>query len=174
MDVAAAATPLQQLGPTWPYRRHTQGSAAAASVLHNSDLVASILQHAELGPMEFVSVARVAKAWREACRTEPALLLAAARRPDFLTKRTLMGLLALHWHEADKLPRGRRARRNGGFLYVYGHAAVDLALSSVGGFEGWKCRIAKRAADEQAALADLQRWEKNLKSAATAYARWSC
>ena len=141
MPATAPAAQSQQLGTTRPYRRHTQGSAAAASVLHNSDLVASILLLAELGPTEFVAVSRVAKAWHEACRSEPALLLAAARRHDFLTKRTLMGLLALHWHEPDKLPRGWRARRNGGFLYMYGHAAVDLALSSVGGFESWKCRI---------------------------------
>ena len=133
---------------------------------NTSDLVAVILQHAELGPPEFVAVARVAKAWHEACRTEPALLLAAARRPEFLTKRVLMGLLALHWHEADKLPRSKRARRNGGFLYMYGTAAIDIAMSKVGGFRGWRCRIAKRAADEQAPAAVLQRWRQNAQSSA--------
>ena len=94
---------------------------------------------------------RVAKAWHQACQAEPKLLLAAARRPNFLTKRTLSGLFALHWHEADRLPRGKKARTNGGIMYMYGPAAVDGALCTVGGFQGWRCRIATRAEKELAA-----------------------
>jgi hypothetical protein len=81
------------------------------------------------------------------------LLLAAARKPDFLTKRTLIGLFALHWHEADKLPRSKKSRRNGGFLYMYGPAAIDGALTTIGGFHGWRTHIARRAANEKAAAA---------------------
>ena len=145
--------PVDGLLPPQKSQVATEASSAAAAsiVLHNPDLVAIILRHAELGPTDFVAVARVAQAWREACRTEPSLLLGAARRPAFLTKRTLTGLFALHWHEADKLPRGKRARRDGGFLYMYGPAAIDRALPTVGGLEGWLARIAKRAASERAA-----------------------
>ena len=87
-------------------------SAAAAAVFENQDLVACILAHANLDPFEFVAATRVSKAWHAACHADDTLMLAAARKPDFLTKRTLMGLFALHWHEADKLPRGMRARRH--------------------------------------------------------------
>ena len=94
-------------------------------------------------------MARVAKAWHAACCADESLLLAAARRPDFLTKRTLMGLFALHWREADNLPRGKRARRNGGFLHMYTDAAIDRALPIVGGLDGWRLRIAQRAEKEE-------------------------
>ena len=118
-------------------------------MLEDADLVAIVLQHADLGPAAFVSVARVGKAWHVACRANESLLLAAARRPEYLTKRTLMGLFALHWHEADKLPRGSRPRRNGGFLHTYTNAAIDRALPIVGGLDGWRLRIAQRAEKEQ-------------------------
>jgi hypothetical protein len=118
---------------------------AVAAVLENPDLVAVVLAHAELGPREFVSVGRVGKAWHAARQVDDSLLLAAARKPDFITKATLMGLFALHWHEADKLPRGMNARRNGGWLYMYSGRAIDQAISVVGGVEGWRRRIAERA-----------------------------
>ena len=120
-------------------------SGAADDVLGNPDLVRAILVHADLNPFDFVAVAHVGKAWRAACRADASLLLAAARRPDFLTKRTLMGLFALHWHEAARFPHGKRARRNGGWLYMYGASAIEAALPTVGGFEGWRRRIDKRA-----------------------------
>lgn len=129
----------------------------ASAVLENPDLVAAILAHVKLCPSEFVAIGRVAKVWRDACRADARMLLAAARTPEFLTKRTLMGLFGLHWHEADKLPRGKRPRRNGGFLYMYNAASIDCALPLVGGFEGWKQRLAKRAADERAIAATARR-----------------
>ena len=122
-----------------------------AAVLENADLVAAILVHAELDPFTFVAMGRVAKAWHAACRLDAALLIAAARRPEFLTKRTLMGLFALHWHEADKLPRGKRARRNGGWMYMYSAPAIERALPILGGLDGWRRRIAARASREKAA-----------------------
>ena len=121
-------------------------SAAAAAVFEDQDLVACILAHANLDPFEFVAATRVSKAWHAACHADDTLMLAAARKPDFLTKRTLMGLFGLHWHEADKLPRGMRARRNGGWLWMYRSAAIEQAMPIVGGVEGWCLRIAKRAA----------------------------
>ena len=48
-------------------------------------------------------------------------------------------------HEADKLPRGMRARRNTGWLYMYSTAAIDQAMAIVGGVDGWQRRIAERA-----------------------------
>lgn len=137
--------------------RTQPAQAAVAAVLGNADLVAVTLGHAELDPFTFVATGRVAKAWHAACRTDAALLLGAARRPDFLTKRTLVGLFALHWHEADKLPRGKRARRNGGFLYMYSAPAIDRALSIVGGLDGWRRRIAARASSEKVAANVLKR-----------------
>ena len=144
--------PARTSGPA-----HT--SSAVATVLGNADMVAVILGHAELGPAAFVAIGRVAKAWHTVCRADAALLLAAARKPDFLTKRTLTGLFALHWHEADKLPRGKRARRNGGFLYMYGDAAIDHALTLVGGLAGWQRRIAARARSEAASVRPTERAE---------------
>jgi len=123
---------------------------AVAAVLENPDLVAAVLAHAELGPCEFVSVGRVGKAWHAARQVDDSLLLAAARKPDFLTKRMLAGLFALHWHEADKLPRGMRARRSGSWLYMYSTVAIDQAMAIVGGVEGWRRRIAERARREGA------------------------
>ena len=137
-----------------------RATLAASSVLHTADLVAVILQYAELGPSDFVAVARVAKAWHEACRTVPTLLLDAAHRPAFLTKHTLMGLFVLDWREADALPRGEKLRRHGGFLYTYGAAAIDRALPTVGGFQAWRRRIARRAAKERAAAASAARGQR--------------
>lgn len=132
--------------------RTQSAQASTAAVLENADLVAAILGHAELGPFAFVAMGRVAKAWHAACRLDATLLLAAAQRPDFLTKHTLRGLFALHWHEADKLPRGKRARRNGGWLYMYSAPAIERALPIVGGLDGWRRRIAARASREKAAV----------------------
>ena len=140
----------------WQARNHrtaVSASTAAAAVFENQDLLACILGHAKLDPFEFVAAGRVAKAWHDACMADDTLLLAAARKPDFLTKRTLIGLFALHWHEADKLPRSKKNRRNGGFLYMYGPAAIDGALTTIGGFHGWRTHIARRAANEKAAAA---------------------
>jgi hypothetical protein len=52
-----------------------------------------------------------------------------------------------------KLPRGKRSRRNGGFLYTYGDAAIGEALAAIGGFGGWRLRLARRAARERVAAA---------------------
>ena len=134
-------------------RSRTLPLPAAMAVFENPDLVAIILSHAQLEPFAFAAIGRVAKAWHAARHADEALVLAAARRPDFLTKRTIMGLFALHWHEADKLPRGMRARRNGGWMYMYGPAAIHQAFAIVGGMPGWQRRIAERAKREKAALA---------------------
>ena len=136
----------------WQARNHrtaVSASTAAAAVFENQDLLACILGHAKLDPFEFVAAGRVAKAWHDACMVDDTLLLAAARKPDFLTKRTLIGLFGLHWHEADRLPRGMQARRNGGYLWMYSNAAISSVMPIVGGVEGWRLRIAKRAVGER-------------------------
>lgn len=136
----------------WQARNHrtaVSASTAAAAVFENQDLLACILGHAKLDPFEFVAAGRVAKAWHDACMVDDTLLLAAARKPDFLTKRTLIGLFGLHWHEADRLPRGMQARRNGGYLWMYSNAAISSVMPIVGGVEGWRLRIAKRTVGER-------------------------
>ena len=134
-----------------PSQPGTSARRTPASVIFdNPDIVGVILRHAELGPAAFVAAARVSKAWYAACHADTDLLLAAARRYRYLTKRTMMDLFALSWREADKLPRGKSPRRNGGFLYMYCTAAIDRALLMVGGLEGWKQRLAKRAEREKA------------------------
>ena len=78
------------------------------AVFENEDLLGLILQHADLAPREFVWASRVNKTWHAACFRDGELALQAARRAHCLTKRALMGLLALHSHEADRLPRATR------------------------------------------------------------------
>ena len=114
------------------------------TVLCNSDLVACILAHADLDPGAFVTAGRVNTVWRAACRADTTLLLAAARRPDFLTKRVFSGLFALTQAEADAFPRGMRVRRQSGFMYMYRDAAIDAVLSTTGNLCGWKRRLAER------------------------------
>ena len=118
--------------------------AAMHAVLRNSDLVACILAHADLDPSAFVAAGRVNTVWRTACRADTTLLLAAARRPTFLTKRAFAGLFALTPAEADAFPRGKRARLQSGYMYMYRDAAIDAGLPVIGGLTGWKRRIADR------------------------------
>ena len=125
-----------------PHRR----SVAQSAVLNNADLVGVILARAALDPKTFVTAGRVSTTWRDACRNDAALLLSAARRPDFLTKRVFAGLFALSPREADGFPRGKKARRqSSGFMFMYGAPAVNAVLPSIGGIEGWRLRIANRS-----------------------------
>jgi hypothetical protein len=139
----------QRQACTRKHRATPGSSAAAAAVFDNQDILACILGHAKLNPFEFVAAGRVGTAWHDACMTDDMLLLSAARKPDFLTKRTLMGLFGLHWHEADQLPRGMKARRNGGWLWMYSNTAIECVMPMIGGVEGWRLRIARRAAGER-------------------------
>lgn len=88
---------------------------AQSAVLEDEDLLSVILAHAELTPERFVALARVGKAWRAALHADAVLLLAAARRPRFLTKSVFCGLFALSPGEADAFPRGAAPRAKGGF-----------------------------------------------------------
>ena len=119
--------------------------AAMCAVLGNSDLVAHILAHAGLDPSALVAAGQVNTTWRAACRADTTLLLAAARQPAYLTKRSFAGLFALTQSEADNFPRGMRARRPSGFMYMYRDTAISAVLSTIGGLDGWKCRLATRA-----------------------------
>ena len=124
---------------------------AALSVFQNEDLVALILQHAKLSPREFVWSSRVNKACHAVCFRDAELALHAARRTQCLTKRALMGLLALRSHEADRLPRARLARRDGGVVYAYPAVAVHQAWDSmVGGVDAWRSRLVERSSEQLA------------------------
>jgi hypothetical protein len=114
------------------------------AVMSNPDLVSAILCRAKLSPAEFVSAGLVCKSWREACRQDESLVVAVAKAPVFLTKGTFMGLFALSPAEADQFPREVRPRR-GGIMFMYRAAAVDAALSSIGGLDGRNRRLADRA-----------------------------
>jgi hypothetical protein len=126
-------------------------AAAMMTVFENEDLLGLILQHAELAPREFVWVSRVNRVWHAACFRDGELALQAARRAHCLTKRALMGLLALHSHEADRLPRATLARRGGGVMYAYPVIVVDQAWDDVvGGVDAWRSRLSKRACEQHA------------------------
>lgn len=117
-----------------------------ATVLDNDDLVALILQHAELTPEGFVIASRVCRAWHTSCMRDGGLVLKAARQANYLTKRALMGLLALSSGEADRLPRNSKRRRDGGIMFKYHKGAVDRAWRDVvGGVGAWQTRLAERS-----------------------------
>ena len=86
-----------------------------------------------------------------ACLRDGKLALQAARRAHCLTKRALMGLLALNSGEADRLPRATLARRGGGVVYAYPVEVVDQAWEGVvGGVEAWRVRLAGRVREQEA------------------------
>ena len=125
-------------------------SQSMAAVLENEDLLALILQEAELTPRDFVNVSRVNKGWHDVCMREGTLALQAARRAEYLTKRALMGLLALSSQEADRLPRATKPRRGGGVMYLYPVAAVDRGWEVVGGAAAWRLRLRERSIEQRA------------------------
>ena len=113
-----------------------------SAVLEDADLLSIILAHANLTPERLVGMARVGKAWHAAVRSDGALLLSVARRPRFLTKSTFCGLFALSRREADEFPRRAVPRSRGGFMYMYSGSAIDAVLTSAGGVDGWRRRVA--------------------------------
>jgi hypothetical protein len=128
---------------------------AVSAVLGNEDLLHLILQHAGLSPAAFVAVSRVSKAWHSTCMRDSNLMLSAALRATVLTKRVLMGLLALSSREADSLPRYTRLRRGGGFMYVYPSVvAVSAWADVVGGIEEWHARLYARKLYQQSIEAE--------------------
>ena len=118
---------------------------AAQAVFDNVDLVASILRHVEMDPLQFVHIGRVSTTWRQASRLDETLLLRAARAPAFLTKRTFAGLFGLLSHEAVAFPHRERAHR-GGVMHVYEKHAIDGAMAAIHGVHFWKLRLARQAA----------------------------
>ena len=125
-------------------------SASMAAVLENEDLLALTLQEAELTPRDFVNVSRVNKGWHDVCMRNGTLALKAARRAEYLTKRALMGLLALSSQEADRLPRATKPRRGGGVVYLYPVSAVDRGWEVVGGAAAWRLRLRERSIEQHA------------------------
>ena len=122
-----------------------------ATVFENEDLLSLILSHAQLSPREYVWASRVSKAWHDVCLRDGELALRAARCAHCLTKRALMGLLALNSGEADRLPRATLGRRDGGVMYAYPVEVVDQAWEGVvGGVEAWRVRLAGRVREQEA------------------------
>ena len=124
---------------------HRAPSKAMSTVLENDDLLALILQSVELTPRDFVHASRVSKSWHEVCTRDARLALKTARSAQYLTKRALMGLTALSSQEADWLPRATRLRWDGGIMYLYPVAAVDMAWSVVGDDFQWHVRLQERS-----------------------------
>ena len=117
-------------------------------VFANEDLVHLILQQAELRPSTFVAVSRVCKGWRAACMRDDSLLMKVVTESAFLTKTVLMGIFALSSAEADKLPRTVCQSRFGGVMYKYPCSVTVDALEMVGGVDGMKLRLKKRALEQ--------------------------
>ena len=80
----------------------SRSGTAMDSVFEDGDLMALIVVN--LAPACYVSVGRVCKQWRGLCLRDASLAIAAAKAAACLTKRVLMGLLALSSAEADSLP----------------------------------------------------------------------
>lgn len=121
-----------------------------ALVLENTDLLSLILASGKLSPASFVAASRVSRAWHGVCMCDGSLALQAARGAQYLTKRLIMGLLAINSEEANRLPRQVRNRYQGGFMYLYPAAAVEEAWGEmVGGHEEWRVRIAQRAREQR-------------------------
>jgi len=53
-------------------------------------------------------------------------------------------LFALSSTEADRYPRGMRARRQGGFMHMYMAEAVRTVLPQTGGMPAWRQRVESR------------------------------
>ena len=121
----------------------------ADAVLGDEDLVHLVLQHAQLRPSTFVLASRVCKTWRAVCLRDASLLSKAACECKFMTKAVVMGLFALSSAEANRLPRTVTPRCAGGFMYRYEPTRVTVeALEIVGGMNGVKSRLKKRARDQ--------------------------
>ena len=130
-------------------KRREAARSVQSVVLEDADLVGCILAHAELSPEDLVAVCQVGKAWRAAVHGDAALLIAAACRPQFLTKRSFCGLFALNSREADDFPhRVTPCRKHGSVMCMYTAPAVRAAVPAVGGMEGWRRRLARRVATE--------------------------
>ena len=61
----------------------------AQRVLCDMDVLELVLLNTDLEPEYFVSVGAVCKSWRYACRTCASLVLNAAKRSRFFTKRNI-------------------------------------------------------------------------------------
>ena len=118
-------------------------------VLGNEDLLALVLAHAELLPASYVAMSRVSRTWRAVCRRDEGLLIKCAKARPYLTKRDLVGLFALTSREANLLPRETYMRRDGGVMYKYEMTVVDGLLVMLGGMEGWRLRLERRATYEK-------------------------
>lgn len=117
---------------------------AMGSVFENGDLVALVVTN--LRPACYVSAGRVCRLWRGVCRRDASLAITAAKAAACLTKRVLMGLLALSSGEADSLPRETHPRRDGGVMYVYPSYVVDEAwVRFIGSGDAWRARLVERS-----------------------------
>ena len=125
------------------------GWTVSEYVLGNEDLLALILAHTELLPAWYVAVSGVNKTWYAVCRRDERLLIKCAKARPYLTKRYLVGLFALTSREANRLPRETCIRRDGGVMYKYEMTVVDGLLVMLGGMEGWRSRLERRATYEK-------------------------
>ena len=120
---------------------------ACEKVMGDVDLVGLVLSHADLSPRAFVGAGRVSRSWREACRGGSELLMAVARRPGYLTKTVFAGLFGLSREESDAFPHDEVARFPG-HMCMYTAIAIESALPWVGGMDGWRVRLKKRAKEQ--------------------------
>ena len=73
--------------------------------------------------------------------------MAVARRPGYLTKTVFSGLFGLSREESDAFPHDEVARFPG-HMCMYTAIAIESALPWVGGVDGWRVRLKKRAKEQ--------------------------
>ena len=109
-------------------------------ILSNTDLVESILLHLELDLDAFVRMGWVCMAWREVCRSSPALLVGVAARSKLRPFPIYDQLFALSRKEAYDLAKIHQEPGVKTTASIF-----ESVLIQTGGMAGWQDRLTKRA-----------------------------
>ena len=123
-------------------------ATATNLVLSNEDLLLKIFELVRPTPSELVTLGRVCRQWRHVHHANARLLVTVAT-PEKMTRTVLRGLYALSSAEARILPYEMRARKAGGYMYLYSRSVADEAWAIIGDVPNWSARLAQRAIDQR-------------------------